>query len=380
MGSLLGDLALGLRQAAGVLSPKVQEETFAADERGQARLENVIAQRDQMERQFQLQQATPQAAMARQQLENEVGFRNAVKDAGGDQAKIASAAVQFGKPELAVSIFNQQENRQAQLDAKREALAQRMTELQIRMEDKAATREQQAQYQQMLVGLRQQSLAAQQEAVRGRLELQGMRLEMAGRAAGDKAAMDREKAQNKAVTQLGTAVEKADISNVNAALAAAEQAIQNKDVANYLTGPKSLIPDAMLPPDIRQAKQDITRLFNITLKQRSGAAVTNQELDRLKQEFGQGLLKTPDQVTKGIERFREILDKHTQGVVAGFGKDALDAYNDNLKSVGGTPLLSGASPKADPGGPPKIANDEEFAKLAPGTVFIGPDGKQRKKP
>src|SRR6185295_13930312 len=117
---MLADLAYGLRQAAGVLNPKVQEETFAADERDKARADAAQLQKQNMAYQFALQQATPQAALQRQQYENEIGFRQAVASAGGDQDKIASAAMQYGKPEVAVSIVNAKEKRLADAQAKRE--------------------------------------------------------------------------------------------------------------------------------------------------------------------------------------------------------------------------------------------------------------------
>lgn len=58
MANYLEDLSLGLRQAAGVLNPDVQKQTFAAD-----------AQKEQLLRQFQLQQATPQALLASTQVQ-----------------------------------------------------------------------------------------------------------------------------------------------------------------------------------------------------------------------------------------------------------------------------------------------------------------------
>ena len=39
-----------------------------------------------------------------------------------------------------------------------------------------------------------------------------------------------------------------------------------------------------------------------------------------------------------------------------------------------------AAPAAASRGPARVKNDADYARLKPGTVFIGPDGKQRRKP
>src|SRR3990167_11469686 len=58
--SYLADLSYGLRQAAGVLNPDIQKQTFAADERKkerEARLGILSAQMSKSERHFQKNQA-----------------------------------------------------------------------------------------------------------------------------------------------------------------------------------------------------------------------------------------------------------------------------------------------------------------------------------
>jgi len=359
MASLLGDLALGLRQAAGVLNPQVQQETFQDDARSRLLAESFVKDSVLQRQQFELQQATPQAALQRQQLENEVGFRRAVADAGGDQDKIASAAMQFGKPEVAVSIVNAKEKRLADAQAKRDTLEQHMRELQMRLEDKAATREQQGQYQQMMVALRQQALALQSQVAQSNLDLKSLRLELMGKNATDKAAAEEEKKNAKSTQQLGVALERANIPQTDAVVKDAERAVANPDVLPYLSGPRSAIPDMLASKDVTDARQAISKLFNITLKDRSGAAVTSQELERLKTEFGQGVFKSPEQLKTAIGKAREIIEAHGKGIAAGYGANALKSYNDNLKEVGGTPLLQGgASSPSGPTPPPGFKVDK----------------------
>lgn len=151
----------------------------------------------------------------------------------------------------------------------------------------------------------------------------------------------------KQVQQLGRDLEKADLPPTIAVLNRAEAI--TPEIASYITGPMSALPDRAVPKEARDARQDVQRLFNITLKQRSGAAVTNQELDRLKQEFGTGIIKTPDQLISAIGRMREIIENHYTGIAGGYGKDALDAYNANVEAVGGSPFQ--VRPKASPGAP-----------------------------
>ena len=140
MASYLQDLALGLRQAAGVLNPQIQRDTFEADEKDRARAEQRAFESQRMRQQFELQQATPQAQMARQQLENEQGFRRAVAEAGGDETKIAEAALQFGKPDLTMRILETKQKRLADTQARRDALQQRADEMDRRAEDRALDR------------------------------------------------------------------------------------------------------------------------------------------------------------------------------------------------------------------------------------------------
>ena len=160
---------------------------------------------------------------------------------------------------------------------------------------------------------------------------------------------------DKSVQQLGTALERANLPEADATLRAAEDAIQkNPDAAKYIAGPMSLFPDAALPKNVTDARQAFTKVFNITLKNRSGAAVTPPEFERLKQEFATGAWKKPEQLIEGLNQARNIIAKHYQAVAAGYGTDALNSYNENLRQTGGTPLLEpqGAVPPGVPGAAP----------------------------
>ncbi len=140
----------------------------------------------------------------------------------------------------------------------------------------------------------------------------------------------------KAVQQLGRDLEKASLPTMLQVVGQAEKL--TPELETWVSGPKSGVPDMLAPPEARAARQDIAKLFNITLKDRSGAAVTNQELERLKKEFGQGLFKSPGQLLTAIQRARDVVESHYQGIAASHGKGALEAYNQNLEAIGGTPF------------------------------------------
>ena len=180
----------------------------------------------------------------------------------------------------------------------------------------------------------------------------------------------------KKVQQLGTALEKAGLPQSDAVLLDADNAVKTTpELAEYLTGAKSYLPDAMVPEKVRYGRQAFEKLFNITLKDRSGAAVTNQELERLKKEYARGLWKTPEQIQKGLDQARSVITAHYLGIAAGFGKEALGQYNQNLQEVGGRPVNTSPTQATLPSGIP--SGSKIVGKTAQGVyVYEAPDGKR----
>lgn len=164
---------------------------------------------------------------------------------------------------------------------------------------------------------------------------------------------------SKQVQQLGTAFEKAGLPQ---AIGVVNQAGKiTPELAEYLTGWKGMIPDPAVSQDVRDARQDLAKLFNITLKDRSGAAVTNQELQRLKEEFGKGLLRQPQSLINAVGKARSIIEQHYQGIAAGYGKNVVDAYNENLQSMGGAPLeFRGSAPTGPASGYADPAKEQRY--------------------
>lgn len=369
----LKSLAMGLRQAGGIISPDAAKQIAAEDAelRGQDRQEALLKLRHTLEQ--ETQKASPQFQMQQEALKNEKLFREEVAGAGGDVTKIAGAAVKYGKPELAVNIFNQQEARAARLQQAADALEVR--KLQIvqgheatmqRLSDTKERAAETARHNKALEQLSSQGNTLKAELAKGNQELRKMQFTMKA---------DKELQTN--VQKLGGALEKANLPQAEAVLGDVEEAIKKApQVAEYLSGPKSLLPDLAVGDEVKFARQAFQKLFNITLKDRSGAAVTNQELERLKKEFATGVFKTDLQLQEAVEKARGIINSHYASVAGSFGPEVLGAYNENIRGVGGRVVLE---PKKA-GGPPKVANDDDFDKLPSGTEFIGPDGVKRRKP
>lgn len=318
-----------LRGYASVLNPQVAQEV-AQERRAEQGQEQQLGM---MLLQKKMQEQSPEYQARLEALNNEKQFRLAAAQAGGDPAKIAAAAAQFGKPELAVSLYNQQESRAARLQQAQQTLALREQELTQRADDKAADRVAREQAQQQLIELKKQGLALQAEIAKGNQDLKKMQFSMQA---------DQKLVQR--TQQLGTALEKANLPVADAVLTRVEDSLgtdqkKAEEIAGYMAGPNSWKPDLVVGDDVKKARQAVVQLFNITLKDRSGAAVTNQELERLKQEFSTGMWKTPKQLLNGIKEARKIIDQHYKSIASGYGTDVLKAYNENLRGLGGKVVL-----------------------------------------
>lgn len=90
-------------------------------------------------------------------------------------------------------------------------------------------------------------------------------------------------------------------------------------------------------------RQNVKRLFNIVLKDRSGAAVTNPELVRLADEFGAGKFKTDEQLITALKEFRKELDTGKRVIAGGYSADVVRDY----EAITGIKFLNGATTGAD---------------------------------
>lgn len=78
--------------------------------------------------------------------------------------------------------------------------------------------------------------------------------------------------------------------------------------------------------DARELHGAIGSVFNQTLKDRSGAAVTNQELERLKTEFNSGRFNDEKEMLGALQEYRRQLAIEMQNRQAGYNPQAVDTY------------------------------------------------------
>lgn len=170
--------------------------------------------------------------------------------------------------------------------------------------------------------------------------VEGMRQEGRRETAALKAERDKEKDLDKKVADLGKRLETAKLNDTAAVIANVEAIIEKDEkVLDFVAGPKSLYPDVMLGKEQTNARQAVAKLFNIELKNRSGAAVTVPEFERLKDEYGKGVFKKPEQLREAIKKARAIINSHYRSVAAGFEPEVLSRYNENLSAIGGKPVI-----------------------------------------
>lgn len=329
----LADLARGLRAAGGVLSPGVNQMMH---EEGLLNQRNEQAQR-LMLLQRELDKQSPEYQMRVEALNNEKGFRQAVADARGDEGKIAQAAMQYGKPEISMNIINRKEDRVYRAQQAKDALTAKLYEIDKRSEDKSLDRESRERLATEAELTRRQLAAMTHQLALGQQEIKKLQFQ---------ASADKTLFQN--TQKLGAALDKANLPEADAVLGAVEDAIKKTpELSEFLAGPKSKIPDFAVgmasdkADDIRNGRLAFQKLFNITLKNRSGAAVTIPEFERLKAEFANGAFKTSAQLNSAVNQARNIINKHYASVAAGFDKQTLDAYNENIRGFGGRVVISG---------------------------------------
>lgn len=131
-----------------------------------------------------------------------------------------------------------------------------------------------------------------------------------------------------------------------AGLPQAEQTLQNieskippkGDIPGFdrMTNTLSKVPGgtALMSADAQTMRQAVQPLVNVVLKTRSGAAVTNPEWDRFKQELGTGAFMSSDRLRQGLASFRSLVDSQKRNIAAGQSDDVLAAY----EGSGGMPL------------------------------------------
>ncbi len=143
-----------------------------------------------------------------------------------------------------------------------------------------------------------------------------------------------QQALDEKVLDLSETMQSQNYTETLAVLNEVKQLTQGGNIAGF--GQTGSLPDFMLTQKGVDTRSAFARLFNTTLKDRSGVAVTLPELERLKQEFNTGALKTDKDLMNALNRFERILSAEITSTLAGYPKEVIDQY----KANGGLPKFN----------------------------------------
>lgn len=109
----------------------------------------------------------------------------------------------------------------------------------------------------------------------------------------------------------------------------------SKDGELYQGGKKLDLPGVSIPlfgrvsaysTPARKLQSKVATVFNTVLKDRSGAAVTTPELERLKIEFGQGNFNTEAELIEAVKKYKGIVLNEMKNREAGFKPEVVQEY------------------------------------------------------
>ncbi len=211
-------------------------------------------------------------------------------------------------------------------------------------------------------------------------ELAGIRAKESG---GDKAAaklvIENDKSQQKLGKDLGPLQETFNaIGEVEAALGAPLEKMSYDKKGNALVdGKVKDLPGVSLPgvgpvsffsQEARHLDDTLSRVFNQTLKVRSGAAVTDNELARLRAEFSAGKFNTEGEKIKALQDVKRLLKDSFNNTEAKYNKDVVDDYT-----------ARGGQTSKDVVAPPRPGQQaqpvKQYSASRNQTRFVYPDGR-----
>lgn len=85
---------------------------------------------------------------------------------------------------------------------------------------------------------------------------------------------------------------------------------------------------SLLQDDAQQLESAMSKVFNTELKDRSGAAVTTPELERLKEEFGKGKYNTESQMVQALQDYKRMVNQELKNREAGFRPEVVNQYKE----------------------------------------------------
>lgn len=90
----------------------------------------------------------------------------------------------------------------------------------------------------------------------------------------------------------------------------------------------------------QRLQSSMGKVFNTVLKDRSGAAVSNSEMERLKTEFGEGKFNTEAQMVDALQRYKRATQQEMKNREAGFRPEVVQRYSEQggrVSSLRGRP-------------------------------------------
>ena len=143
----------------------------------------------------------------------------------------------------------------------------------------------------------------------------------------EKAAVKASEALDKKVKIYKDDLQKSSIPALSNAIQQVQEVLPEKgDVPGF--GATASVPDSMLSADGQKLRQRTATLFNITLKARSGAAVVDTELERLKEEFGSGKMRTDALIRQGIQSYIRRLQEVSKNITGGTPPEVIEKYQE----------------------------------------------------
>lgn len=372
MADLLQSLAQGLRGAAGVLSPAVQQQTFQQDQRQQEMAQQEMIRRRNLAAQQIIKGAEmgaiePEAAKMQLQrlgfgeipvgpsvetqqrlrsVEQDKLFRQELDAAGGDMQKMAQIATKYGKPELAVSMFNAQETRAARELQAQQTLAQKQAELEARIQQAREANASRQQIAEMMLNGRRE-LAQLAASLRQPPQQQIVQTETGPMVLGPNAQArpitgpDGQPVRGKPAKP-SAAVEKEllSIDQQERVIDGGLKAVQDVPTAftftrgaATMTGPLTeSIAGRFDNPKEQEARSYVFNIVSKVINERAGAAQSAQELARLR-SFLPAETDSPQQIKSKLTAFKNYLSDQRSAVTKISGHSPSQSILDQADAI-----------------------------------------------
>jgi hypothetical protein len=120
-----------------------------------------------------------------------------------------------------------------------------------------------------------------------------------------------------------------------------------------------------------QAKRDFV---NAVLRRESGAVIADSEFDNADKQYFPQVGDSKDVIEQKARNRAVAIEGMKADIPKGFQPEF-----ERIVKLGSKPA-DGATPAAPSGQPARVTSDADYNALPSGAMFVGPDGKTRRKP